>query len=80
MTPFSLLISGALTMGSFVLRSPAISGGSIRSSIDLPAQSLHPSITTFFVLFVAAKIKKAIWYCGKNILPYILSAMPRSSA
>ncbi|KAG9565346.1 hypothetical protein KCU77_g4648, partial [Aureobasidium melanogenum] len=40
-------------------------GGTIAGSINLPAQSLHPSIPTLYRLFKAAGIPKVIWYCGK---------------
>lgn len=42
-------------------------GGTIHGSINLPAQTLHPTIPTLYTLFSAAKIEKVIWYCGKSI-------------
>ncbi|KAH0349672.1 hypothetical protein KCU83_g5324, partial [Aureobasidium melanogenum] len=41
-------------------------GGTIEGSINLPAQSLYPSIPTLYVLFKAAGIPKVIWYCGSS--------------
>jgi arsenical-resistance protein 2 len=39
-------------------------GGTIRSSINLPAQSLYHSIPALYSLFKAAGIERVIWYCG----------------
>ncbi|MCJ1367173.1 hypothetical protein MMC16_006305 [Acarospora aff. strigata] len=39
-------------------------GGTIRGSINLPAQSLYASIPTLYTLFSAAEVKKVIFYCG----------------
>lgn len=39
-------------------------GGTIKGSINLPAQSLHPSIPTLYTLFTGAGVKKVIFYCG----------------
>lgn len=41
-------------------------GGTIRGSINLPAQSLYPSIPTLYNLFHAAGIRKVIWYCSSS--------------
>ncbi|KAL7813304.1 Rhodanese-like domain-containing protein [Trichoderma gracile] len=38
-------------------------GGLIRGSINLPAQSLYPSIPTLYRLIKAAGIVKIIWFC-----------------
>jgi arsenical-resistance protein 2 len=40
-------------------------GGTINGSINLPAQSLYPTIPTLFAIFSAANIKKVVWYCGQ---------------
>jgi hypothetical protein len=40
-------------------------GGTIAGSLNLPAQSLYPSIPTLYTLFKAAGVSKVIWYCGK---------------
>lgn len=42
-------------------------GGTIHGSVNLPAQTLYPTIPTLYALFSAAKIEKVIWYCGKSI-------------
>ncbi|KAH8888950.1 Rhodanese-like protein [Thozetella sp. PMI_491] len=41
-------------------------GGTIRGSINLPAQSLWPSIPTIYQIFKAAGVRKVIWYCGSS--------------
>ncbi|RYP44261.1 hypothetical protein DL768_009265 [Monosporascus sp. mg162] len=41
-------------------------GGTIRGSINLPAQSLYPSIPTLHEIFKAAGVRKVIWYCGES--------------
>jgi arsenical-resistance protein 2 len=38
-------------------------GGTIRDAINLPAQSLYPTIPTLYSLFRAAGRNKIIWYC-----------------
>ncbi|KAL5597127.1 hypothetical protein FOBRF1_010920 [Fusarium oxysporum] len=38
-------------------------GGTIRDAINLPAQSVYPSIPTLYVLFKAAGITKVVWTC-----------------
>ncbi|KAK6207851.1 hypothetical protein QIS74_12932 [Colletotrichum tabaci] len=39
-------------------------GGTIRGSINLPAQTLYPSIPTLYSLFQAAGVSTVIWYCA----------------
>ncbi|KAK5662566.1 hypothetical protein OQA88_8479 [Cercophora sp. LCS_1] len=41
-------------------------GGTIRGSINLPAQSLYPSIPTLYTMFKAAGVPKVLWYCGSS--------------
>ncbi|CCF37233.1 hypothetical protein CH063_08619, partial [Colletotrichum higginsianum] len=41
-------------------------GGTIRGSINLPAQTLYPSIPTLYSLFQAAGVSTVIWYCGSS--------------
>jgi arsenical-resistance protein 2 len=43
--------------------SNTIQGGTIRGSINLPAQGLYPTIPTLYALFKAAGLRKLIWYC-----------------
>jgi hypothetical protein len=38
-------------------------GGTIRGSINLPAQSLYPSIPTLYSVLKAGGVQKVIWYC-----------------
>ncbi|KAE9986998.1 hypothetical protein EG328_004130 [Venturia inaequalis] len=45
---------------------PQSYGGTIRGSINLPAQSLFPSIPTLYAIFKAAGVEKVIWYCGSS--------------
>ncbi|EEH41616.1 hypothetical protein PAAG_03179 [Paracoccidioides lutzii Pb01] len=42
-------------------------GGTISTSINLPAQSLYPSIPVLYTIFKKAGIKMVIWYCGSSI-------------
>ncbi|KAH6866000.1 hypothetical protein AA0119_g12969 [Alternaria tenuissima] len=41
-------------------------GGTIRDSINLPAQSLYPTIPTLYTLFKNAGLCKIIWYCSSS--------------
>ncbi|KAG9765517.1 hypothetical protein D6D19_09703 [Aureobasidium pullulans] len=41
-------------------------GGTISGSINIPAQSLYPTIPTLYAMFKAARIPKIIWYCGSS--------------
>ncbi|KAL8929091.1 MAG: hypothetical protein Q9172_000634 [Xanthocarpia lactea] len=41
-------------------------GGTIHGSINLPAQSLYPTIPTLYTLFSTAKVEKIVWYCGSS--------------
>ncbi|KAH6637991.1 Rhodanese-like domain-containing protein [Boeremia exigua] len=41
-------------------------GGTIRGSINLPAQSLYPTIPTLYTLFKSAGLCKIIWYCSSS--------------
>ncbi|KAJ9130440.1 hypothetical protein NKR23_g12202 [Pleurostoma richardsiae] len=48
------------------LRRTDYQGGTIHGSINLPAQSLHPTIPTLYSMFKAAGISKVIWYCSSS--------------
>ncbi|KAK6506231.1 hypothetical protein TWF506_011151 [Arthrobotrys conoides] len=48
------------------LRRNDYEGGTIRGSINLPAQSLYPTIPTLYDLFKAGNVKQVIWYCGSS--------------
>ncbi|KAF3143407.1 hypothetical protein TWF703_010821 [Orbilia oligospora] len=48
------------------LRRNDYEGGTIRGSINLPAQSLYPTIPTLYDLFKAGNMKQVIWYCGSS--------------
>ncbi|KAK4112897.1 Rhodanese-like protein, partial [Canariomyces notabilis] len=41
-------------------------GGTIRGSINLPAQSLYPTLPTLYSVLKAAGLRKVIWYCGSS--------------
>ncbi|KAI1421566.1 Rhodanese-like domain-containing protein [Xylaria sp. FL1777] len=41
-------------------------GGTIRGAINLPAQSLFPTIPTLYQLFKNAGIQYIIWFCGSS--------------
>ncbi|KAF3038544.1 hypothetical protein E8E12_008786 [Didymella heteroderae] len=41
-------------------------GGTICGSINLPAQSLYPTIPTLYTLFKSAGLRKIIWYCSSS--------------
>lgn len=41
-------------------------GGTIRGSINLPAQSLWPTIPTLYSILKAASVRKVIWYCSSS--------------
>ncbi|KAI1812487.1 Rhodanese-like domain-containing protein [Poronia punctata] len=48
------------------LRRNDYEGGTIRGSINLPAQTLFPTIPTLYQLFKSASVKHVIWYCGSS--------------
>ncbi|KAJ1333279.1 arsenical-resistance protein 2 [Microdochium nivale] len=48
------------------LRRNDYEGGTIKTSINLPAQSLYPNIPTLHTVFEAAGVKQIIWYCGSS--------------
>ncbi|RPB04158.1 hypothetical protein L873DRAFT_1667535 [Choiromyces venosus 120613-1] len=41
-------------------------GGTIKTSINLPAQSMHPSIPTLYTLFLSAGVSTIVFYCGSS--------------
>ncbi|CAI7663561.1 unnamed protein product [Penicillium bialowiezense] len=41
-------------------------GGTIRGSLNLPAQSLHPTIPTLYSLISNSSAESVIWYCGSS--------------
>jgi len=48
------------------LRRADYEGGTIRGSINLPAQTLYPTIPSLYRLFSSAAIPTVIWYCGSS--------------
>ncbi|KAJ5631196.1 Rhodanese-like domain-containing protein [Penicillium longicatenatum] len=48
------------------LRRTDFEGGTIRGSLNLPAQSLYPTIPALYSVFSQAKISKVVWYCGSS--------------
>ena len=41
-------------------------GGTIKGSVNLPAQSLYPSLKSLLSMVARAKIPEVIWYCGSS--------------
>ncbi|KAG4437226.1 hypothetical protein IFR05_007280 [Cadophora sp. M221] len=48
------------------LRRTDFEGGTIRGSINLPAQSLYPTIPSMYTLLSTAGVRTVIWYCGSS--------------
>ncbi|KAJ4302441.1 hypothetical protein N0V88_002585 [Collariella sp. IMI 366227] len=48
------------------LRRNDFEGGTIRGSINLPAQSLYPTLPSVYALFKSAGLRKVIFYCGSS--------------
>lgn len=46
------------------LRRTDLEGGTIRGSLNLPAQSLYPTLSTLYSLVRAAGVKDVVFYCG----------------
>ncbi|KAI2622049.1 Rhodanese-like domain-containing protein [Xylaria nigripes] len=49
------------------LRRNDYEGGTIHGAINLPAQTLFPTIPTLYKLFKSAGIRQVIWYCGSSL-------------
>ncbi|KAJ5157487.1 Rhodanese-like domain-containing protein [Penicillium canariense] len=41
-------------------------GGTIRGSINLPAQSLYPTLPAVYALLANSGVTHVIWYCGSS--------------
>ncbi|KAJ5301801.1 hypothetical protein PENANT_c002G02003 [Penicillium antarcticum] len=48
------------------LRRNDYEGGTIQGSLNLPAQSLYPTIPTLYSLVSNSSAKSVIWYCGSS--------------
>ncbi|KAJ5985384.1 hypothetical protein N7499_008337 [Penicillium canescens] len=48
------------------LRRNDYEGGTIQGSLNLPAQSLYPTIPTLYSLVSNSSAKFVIWYCGSS--------------
>ncbi|KAL4749182.1 hypothetical protein BDW72DRAFT_214312 [Aspergillus terricola var. indicus] len=48
------------------LRRTDFEGGTIKGSLNLPAQSLYPTLPTLFRLVRSAGVKDVIFYCGSS--------------
>ncbi|KAJ5650116.1 arsenate reductase (Arc2) [Penicillium longicatenatum] len=46
------------------LRRADFEGGTICGSLNLPAQTLYPSLPTLYSVLSGANVKRVIWYCG----------------
>ncbi|KAH8699330.1 hypothetical protein GQ44DRAFT_787043, partial [Phaeosphaeriaceae sp. PMI808] len=42
-------------------------GGTIQGALNVPAQSLYPSIPTWYTRFSQAGVKSVIWFCGSSL-------------
>ncbi|MCJ1409510.1 hypothetical protein MMC19_003591 [Ptychographa xylographoides] len=65
----SWMLEGKVAGKDFVLvdlRRTDFEGGTIRGSINMPAQSLHSSIPSLYALLSTATIRNVIWYCGSS--------------
>ncbi|KAJ5185425.1 hypothetical protein N7491_006707 [Penicillium cf. griseofulvum] len=58
------------------LRRTDYEGGTIQGSLNLPAQSLYPTIPTLYSLVANSTVKYVIWYCGEL---YSMDMMTTSS-
>ncbi|PLN76083.1 putative arsenate reductase [Aspergillus taichungensis] len=41
-------------------------GGTIKHSLNLPAQTLYPSLPTLYEMLAAAGVKHVLWFCGSS--------------
>ncbi|KAI7344741.1 hypothetical protein KC331_g2486 [Hortaea werneckii] len=48
------------------LRRTDFEGGTITGSINLPAQSLYPTIPALYDIFHAAGARRVVWFCGSS--------------
>ncbi|KAJ5374676.1 hypothetical protein N7517_006682, partial [Penicillium concentricum] len=48
------------------LRRTDFEGGTIRGSLNLPAQSLQPTIPTLYSVLSQGRITNVVWYCGSS--------------
>ncbi|KAL1582117.1 hypothetical protein WHR41_09152 [Cladosporium halotolerans] len=48
------------------LRRTDYEGGTINGSINLPAQSLYPTIPSLYSILHAAGVRDVVWYCGSS--------------
>ncbi|KAK4670637.1 uncharacterized protein QC763_214220 [Podospora pseudopauciseta] len=62
----SILANGRKDTVLVDLRRNDFEGGTIRGSINLPAQSLYPTLPTVYSTLKAAGLKKVIFYCGSS--------------
>ncbi|KAG9229910.1 Rhodanese-like domain-containing protein [Amylocarpus encephaloides] len=65
----SWMLDGKVAGKDFVLvdlRRTDFEGGTIRGSINLPAQSLYSTIPSLYALLSTAAVRNVIWYCGSS--------------
>ncbi|KAJ5416065.1 major facilitator superfamily domain-containing protein, partial [Penicillium sp. CMV-2018d] len=48
------------------LRRTDFEGGTIRGSLNLPAQSLYPTIPTLYSIISQGRVANVVWYCGSS--------------
>ncbi|KAJ5723081.1 Rhodanese-like protein [Penicillium malachiteum] len=46
------------------LRRTDSEGGTIRGSLNLPAQTIYSSLPTLYILLSGGDVKQVVWYCG----------------
>ncbi len=68
------------------LRRTDLEGGTIRGSLNLPAQSLYPTLSTLYNLVRAAGVTDVVFYCGifplfsPTLLCRVFSLLPMAEA
>ncbi|KAF2665268.1 hypothetical protein BT63DRAFT_378157 [Microthyrium microscopicum] len=65
----SILSSGQKPGEDFILidlRREDHIGGAIQGSINIPAQTLYPTIPALYSLFSNAGVKSVVWFCGSS--------------
>lgn len=71
----------ALLLPSVYISNLNVQGGTIRGSLNLPAQSLYPTIPTLYSIISQGRIANVVWYCGRCNLSFsskLLTAHKRS--
>ncbi|OQE08867.1 hypothetical protein PENVUL_c008G02155 [Penicillium vulpinum] len=48
------------------LRRTDFEGGTIRGSLNLPAESLFPTVPTLYSILSQGRVANVVWYCGSS--------------